>query len=276
MDVTTSDHNLILAEFRGITVPKPTPRPNGWRYDKEAERAVSDDIEDFLQDLTSCTPEDIVMVASTACAENLKQKKTMSSTPDRWYTDEVQAAKKLVSKARGDKCDARRAGTRDTQAYRAICKYSNWARRNLRRMIVKTQRRQWEDLCEDLNRDPWGRAYSTVCKKFGPPPPCLEKIEVERAIANLFPVHKGTSSGRMPPQHVNPFTSQELRAATRKLSSGRSGGPDGIPHEVAKLMTTIGERTVLQALNQCLREGRFPKMWKTGKLILLRKPGKPE
>jgi hypothetical protein len=68
----------------------------------------------------------------------------------------------------------------------------------------------------------------------------------------------------------------ELRGVCKRLRAKNTApGPDGIP---AKVMALAGEvlGEGLQALfNKCLETGRFPAIWKIGRVVLLQKEGKP-
>lgn len=78
-----------------------------------------------------------------------------------------------------------------------------------------------------------------------------------------------------PPGSYEPLTEDELRTAAAKLKPGKAGGPDGVPPEATKLLAQSRPDLVLEYMNRCLREGRFPSRWKKGRLVLIPKPGKP-
>jgi hypothetical protein len=72
------------------------------------------------------------------------------------------------------------------------------------------------------------------------------------------------------------FTLEELLKSTKKMSSGKAGGPSGIPNEILKRIVLAKPRSTLNIYNACLNESKFPSTWKKAKLVLLHKgPGKP-
>jgi hypothetical protein len=91
---------------------------------------------------------------------------------------------------------------------------------------------------------------------------------------------------RAPSSHLNEtmkwseelrVTQEELFAATKRMASRGdvAPGPDGIPGRVwAESMKTLAP--CLQSLfTRCLREGVYPQAWRTARLILLSKEGRP-
>jgi hypothetical protein len=72
-------------------------------------------------------------------------------------------------------------------------------------------------------------------------------------------------------------TQEELFAATKRMASRGdvTPGPNGIPGRVwAESMKSLAPR--LQSLfARCLREGVYPRAWRTARLILLNKDGRP-
>lgn len=72
------------------------------------------------------------------------------------------------------------------------------------------------------------------------------------------------------------FTSAELVRAVKRLTSGKSPGPSGIPNEIIKASVVRHQRSVLQVFNDCLSALTFPPQWKRARLVLIRKgPDKP-
>jgi hypothetical protein len=65
----------------------------------------------------------------------------------------------------------------------------------------------------------------------------------------------------------------ELREAVLRLQTKKTAlGPDGIPGRawVLALKEALGPR-LLRLFSACLEKGQFPKLWKTGKQVLIRK-----
>ncbi|KPJ12887.1 Retrovirus-related Pol polyprotein from type-1 retrotransposable element R1 [Papilio machaon] len=73
-----------------------------------------------------------------------------------------------------------------------------------------------------------------------------------------------------------PITKEEMaRAAGRLRGTRKAPGPDGVPGKALHIaLEHLGER-LRTLFNDCLAEGRFPGVWKEGRLVLLRKEGRP-
>lgn len=68
-----------------------------------------------------------------------------------------------------------------------------------------------------------------------------------------------------------PITMAELEAASVKLPSGKSPGPDGIYNEVLKDVVRWNPALFLRAFDACIRCGSFPATWKRARVVLLYK-----
>lgn len=73
----------------------------------------------------------------------------------------------------------------------------------------------------------------------------------------------------------NNIGEEELTEAIRKLKKA-APGPDGIHGKVLKYAYMSMGSTIRLMYDRCLREGRFPAIWKKANLVLLHKEGKPE
>lgn len=71
------------------------------------------------------------------------------------------------------------------------------------------------------------------------------------------------------------FTENEVKAAARGLPNGKAPGPDGVPNEVLKTAVGAHPWYFKEVFNGCLRSACFPLEWKTARLVLLHKPGRP-
>lgn len=171
------------------------------------------------------------------------------------------------------------------------------ARRNLRREIRKSKERSWKELCASVDTNPWGKPYQLVMAKFGDGTTRLASKGREDTIADhLFPDAPATDWDLMPSpevrnifeafdpdtddlvftQTVPEFTVDELTKATKRMSSGKAGGPSGIPNEILKRIVLARPRSTLKVYNKCLTALKFPTTWKKANLVLLHKgAGKP-
>ncbi|XP_026744691.1 uncharacterized protein LOC113506027 [Trichoplusia ni] len=78
------------------------------------------------------------------------------------------------------------------------------------------------------------------------------------------------------PEPLEAITEGEMEASIACLRPKKTApGPDGVPARALTLALGPLESRFRGLLNSCLEEGRFPDTWKTGRLVLLRKEGRP-
>ncbi|TLM35211.1 reverse transcriptase family protein, partial [Acinetobacter baumannii] len=88
---------------------------------------------------------------------------------------------------------------------------------------------------------------------------------------------RSSVSGDAPAEVVPPsITEEEIRAAVSRMRrKDAATGPDSVHGRVWDLaFGALGDRLV-RLFEACLESGRFPKQWKTGRLVLLRKEERP-
>ncbi|CAK1579824.1 unnamed protein product [Parnassius mnemosyne] len=75
---------------------------------------------------------------------------------------------------------------------------------------------------------------------------------------------------------VPEVTQTETRAAVSRLRAKNTApGPDGVPGRALVLALKELEPQLRGLFTACLEQGQFPSVWKEGRLILLRKEGRP-
>ena len=133
----------------------------------------------------------------------------------------------------------------------------------------------------EVKKDPWGLAFKIVTKRLltRRKTPGLDNSDrVNYIVRSLFP-------------HVEPFQRQDqsscvvrreelftleaLKRASARLKANTAPEIDGVPNEILKEVIAVYPEILLEALNSCLREGRFFVDWKMQSLVLLRKGNKP-
>ncbi|CAB0043767.1 unnamed protein product [Trichogramma brassicae] len=177
-------------------------------------------------------------------------------------------ARRLAQRARGRAVeDARRADF-------AI------ARGRLRAAIEESKRRSWSDLCDEVDRDVWGRPYGTVMSRLRGPrtTPLREPSLVRQTVAALFPTV--TEALIQPPAGpagavIPGVTLEELRGACDRIRDGAAPGPDGVPNRALKLAIALHPEAFLRVYSACLSGGVFPSPWMRQRLVLLPKPDRP-
>lgn len=164
------------------------------------------------------------------------------------------------------------------------------AKSALKLAIVRAKAQAHEELLETLDREPWGRPYLMVrgkLRQWAPPlSRSLQPQLLEEVVCALFPSRPEHTPPAMVPPHNVPdaeddidddvpeVTRVELRVAVARIRN-TAPGPDGIPGRAWVLaMKALGPR-LAGLLSACLERGQFPSRWKTGKLVLLKKEGRP-
>lgn len=77
-----------------------------------------------------------------------------------------------------------------------------------------------------------------------------------------------------PAKMKEPFTAAEVTIATRKLSSGKSPGPDNIKVELIKWAPPEVAERIAEIYNELAENGKYPEEIRRGWLVPIQKPGK--
>lgn len=206
-----------------------------------------------------------------------------------WWSQEIAALRSSCVEARRQYTRQRRRRRRDSVAEDRLYGEYRERMRDLQLAISSSKTRAYNEMLETLSHDPWGRPYKAVRQKLRPwAPPLTETLEpelLEEVVTTLFPSSAAFQPPAMAPpreeaqvevEEVPPVSEGELWAAIIKLrATNKAPGPDGIPGRAWVLaLEVLGER-FRRLLDACLKTGQFPMLWKTGKLVLLRKDGRP-
>ena len=195
--------------------------------------------------------------------------------PVYWWNDDIAEcrrsclrAQRLAQRARGRANEASRR-----EAFVA-------ARSRLHKAIKASKRLCWRQLCDEADQDVWGRPYRTVMSRIKGPrtsSPTAPDL-VRRAVSTLFPtvIHREIIPPPMPEEHLIPEVGvEELRWAYRKVKNEAAPGPDGIPNLALKTAVGLCFDSFRRVFTECLRKGYFLARWKSQRLVLMLKPGKP-
>jgi len=72
------------------------------------------------------------------------------------------------------------------------------------------------------------------------------------------------------------MSAEEMAIAVRRMGAKNTApGPDGIPGRAWVLALSVLKDRLRHLFTECLRQGRFPRIWKAGRLVLIAKPGRP-
>ncbi|CAH2090002.1 unnamed protein product [Euphydryas editha] len=163
------------------------------------------------------------------------------------------------------------------------------AKASLQSAICESQAAARAEMLDGLNSDPWGKPYKRVRNKVRPwAPPLTQTLDagvVREVVAALFP----TAPAQHQPPQMAPVDAQgdvgeeapevgesELEEAVARLrKKSVAPGPDGIPGRAWVLAYEHLAPRVRGLFSACLAQALIPQRWKTGRLVLLRKEGRP-
>jgi len=260
---------------RHLSTRRLTPPPGPASVDKAI--AAADQLEDFL------------LGACDACMPR-KRPGPAGRRPVYWWNDEIADLRRtsLALRRRYQSCLGRAGHPGVQEARIGYCK----AKRDLRIAIRTAKSKAWADLCALVDKDPWGRPYRLVMKKFGVRDPAADSRGREAQIADfLFPAAPPTDWSHAPSaivcdlfrmfdpetgvpefrRSIPEFTADELRLAVRRLSPGKAPGPSGVPNELLRALANNQSQAVLRTMNLCLGALTFPPRWKKARLVLIKK-----
>ncbi|CAB3254559.1 unnamed protein product [Arctia plantaginis] len=206
-----------------------------------------------------------------------------------WWSQELADLRAACTRARRSYTRSRRRHRGDGEEDRLHEEYRR-ARKTLKLAISRAKEEKRQEMLEGLNRDPWGRPYRAVRQKLhASAPPLTETLQpsfLREVVEGLFPQraeHTPPSmaslagdDGEHGEDNVPPVRDSEVGAAVLRIRSKNTApGPDGVPARVLALALNHMADRLGEVFDASLASGRFPECWKSGKLVLLRKPGRP-
>lgn len=187
-----------------------------------------------------------------------------------WWSETIADLRRNCLRCRRKFTRAKRRGTAEAERE----EYKD-ARKKLRKAIFDSKKKLWEELREDINKNPWGLGYKLVMKKLGAKHALgeIDEDTMRNIVQTLFPTHETRIDEIETESNIGltEFTMDELQTAARSLKNNKAPGPDGIPAEVIKEIAAQRPDVLLQMYNSCLREGIFPREWKKQRLVLISK-----
>ncbi|CAG9557742.1 unnamed protein product [Danaus chrysippus] len=203
-----------------------------------------------------------------------------------WWTSEIAQLRTACTVARRQYTRQRRRHPRNEAEEGRLRDAYNEAKNELRHAICRSKKSAREELLARLDDDPWGRPYLGARNKIrAQTAPVTESLELEvlrSVVGSLFPAEAthtmpAVNSRELDRSEAIPaVTLEELERSLSPLRAKKTApGPDGVPGCVLALALGELAEWYLGILNGCLRTGRFPSPWKEGRLVLLRKAGRP-
>lgn len=153
------------------------------------------------------------------------------------------------------------------------------ARKELKVAIKVSKRNSWNDLCKQVETDPWGIPYKLVTKKLvgrRPIPGLSAPGRGEAIVEALFMKEAAVVWPLRTGNHDFPaVTSTEIIELSNRIPRGKAPGLDGVPVLIIRNVVRHKPEVLRDIFNMCLKGSVFPYSWKIAKLVLLRKGDQP-
>lgn len=202
-----------------------------------------------------------------------------------WWNEEIRSLREAAKGTRRKltRYRSRYRGTRN----RELEKQWSADRKRLKKAILAAKRSAWQEMVKSFDEEPWGKPYKMVRDKLIRELPPLESMSLEEAkeiLEHLFPRdEEGFESAEWAEKIDNgewddayKVDKAEVRKAIKRASrgGGKTPGLDGITSPIWKKVIEVAPEIVARVLTKCMKERIFPRTWKNGKLVLIKKPGK--
>lgn len=270
---TNSDHQAIMFDIRKDHERKqiqksPTTKWKASCFDEETFRLIFENSAYRCEDNAESKCKNMYKFLRQACDASMPLAKTTNKRePVCWWNEEIAELRKQCNQKRRQ-FQRSRLENRDElrETYRT-------ARRCLKVAIKYAKNKCWQDLCAEIDKDPWGRPYKAVMSQFKSTSATLEcPLLMMKCVNALF--EKQTVTPYMIPEVVDNIpavTSDELINACSRLGIRKAPGPDGIPNVALKTAVLTNPESFLDLYNECMEEGVFPSKWKQQRLVLIPK-----
>lgn len=211
----------------------------------------------------------VMRAISVSCEASIPQSRPRNGKPPvYWWTTEIAETRRKCHRLRrkAQRSRGRSEVDRNTEEYKA-------ARKELRRMIRSSKVRCWNELTDDVNRNPWGLGYKVVMRKLGTykTSGAMDASIIDNIVRELFPTHPRRSNVEYHVEQVPPITAEELENSVSAMREKKAPGPDGIPNEILKIVHQTDPQILLGMYNACLLYGVFSTQWKVARLVLISK-----
>lgn len=222
-------------------------------------------IDEFLQMLPEICDEAL---------ERTGQRKARRENP--WWSKEISAERNKAQKLSRLRQRAKKRGNPDeAEALHELYKY---AKRELNKLIFRAKEKSWNELCETINNDTWGKPYKTIIRrvKGATPPPALSSNLAVEVMTGLFPqenreagtdsgtevererVHSGGQEVGTTGENFHKITVEEIEKAGKLLKTGKAAGSDGMPPEAVKAILSLRPDCFAAMFNGILKSGKIP------------------
>lgn len=255
----------------GVSEPK---QPKSWRFKKEKTENIRQAVGNICE--IPETAEDVERLIQEICERELVSAKPRNCRQGKpWWTERLARLRKEYLKSRRSITRANRVSDGCPNEDKIIRHKECYDKFMQEKKLAK--RRLHESLCHQIDKNPWGDAYRQAIAAIRPKTKARTPKNAEVVIGKLFPNHPPVDFPKMTVAHEpKMFTELDINAAAKKLKTGKSPGPDGIPSEIVKIIASSKPEALLRPMNRILTTREFPNAWKMATLKLLPKEGNTE
>lgn len=214
-----------------------------------------------------------------ACKETLSKKSQRKKTHKQvyWWNGEINGLKENCNRKWRITTRLNRRNITEVRKEEARVEFK-LAKQALSLAIKKSKEECWNQLCEEIERDPWGLGYKIATKRIQARPPNLTAELEKKILLTLFPQVEETlwTPTILSESDIQYIHMDELAEALLAMKSKKAPGPDCVTTEMLKAMGLSNPQVLLDVYNNILKTGIFPEVWKIARVVLVPKPGKPE
>ncbi|KAI5735555.1 hypothetical protein M8J77_020038 [Diaphorina citri] len=219
------------------------------------------------------TAERLIKVVREACQSSMKQRYKGKRKGAYWWNNEIKEKRAKCIKIKRQYTRERKKNATGERCEMLYEQYKE-NRELLKKEMKNAKENQWKHLCDDLERDIWGKAYKIVMKRIGKKLPVIPPDTRKEIIEGLFPDHPVCLWTCDSVDVIQDFELDELLEAVLNVNIKKAPGPDNIPPRVVKETVLAFPQSVLRVFNTLLQQMNVPKIWKEARVALVPKPVK--
>ncbi|XP_075217779.1 uncharacterized protein LOC142322589 [Lycorma delicatula] len=190
-------------------------------------------------------------------------KNTNRHHPVYWWSSDIEDQRRIMQRKKRIAQRLRAQTGMEEEGCLAVEEYRN-ARKKLNFLIKQSKKRKWQELCDDLDADPRGKAFRIITKRLGRHVPTLSNEMSAQQVRALFS-REESANREVIRCEGGRFTQQEVLEAIKKLNHKKSPGPDRIPAAVVKGLGKIIPWEMVDIASYGLQNCTFPDCWKASR-----------
>lgn len=279
-EISLSDHYYLTYEINCRPLDRETSRTPKIDIQKLKNALTSNRLQPLLT-YTDAEQKALALTETIQTCRRTNQTESSGRRSVHWWSPEISALRRTANHLR--RVFQRKRKRKGPAASTAEENDAKTAKRELVRAIKKAKEDSWKSLCDLVQQDPWGLPYKLIMGKLIKPQPIPELNapgRLHKIVRGLFPQQPIRSAsvpfliteGTGP---IDPIAHIELINAARCLKNNKAPGPDGISNEALKTIVALKPDALIDVYNTCLLGGVFPRVWKSARLVLIRKGNKP-